>query len=401
MPDAAALTPQLLEAMRACLPAVGDRAVEAITSEVPSYRDTWRGPVGQTISRTVEVALDALVTLAGRPHGGNRVTPMSRAISGAYELGRGEARSGRSVDALLAAYRVGARVSWRELSQVALARGAGPQTLAGFAEWVFAYIDELSAASVAGHADETASIGRERVERLEALGRLLIAGETEDVLRAAATRAQWPLPHTLTAVILPSSQARSALLRLRSNTLQVEVGGSDREGERTVFLVPNVRNRSALLGRLAGRSAVVGPTRPWTAAGASYTRAVRAAAAAHSGASATASQTGAVVDSDDLLAELVLAADPEALADLRRRVLAPLDDIPAATRDRLIETLRSWLLSHGRREVIAAELHVHPQTVRYRMGRIRERYGDRLQDPRWVLALTVALGLPPSLETSR
>lgn len=394
MPDAAALTPELLGAMRACLPAVGDRAVEAITSEVPSYRDSWRGPVGQTISRTVEVALDALVTLAGRPRGGERVTPMSPAISGAYELGRGEARSGRSVDALLAAYRVGARVSWRELSQVALAQGAGPQTLAGFAEWVFAYIDELSAASVAGHADETSSIGREREERLAALGRLLIAGESEDVLRAAATRAQWPSPRTLTAVLVPSSQARSTLVRLRSNTLQVQVhvdGGGDRDGgERTAFLVPNVRNRAALLQRLDGRAAVVGPTRPWTAAGASYARALRAASMA--GAAIGSEEP---VDCDDLLAELVLAADPEALADLRRRVLAPLDDVPASTRDRLVETLRSWLLSHGRREAIAAELHVHPQTVRYRMGRIRERYGDRLADPRWILALTVALGLPP------
>jgi len=35
----------------------------------------------------------------------------------AYALGRGEARSGRTMDALLSAYRVGARVSWRELAK--------------------------------------------------------------------------------------------------------------------------------------------------------------------------------------------------------------------------------------------------------------------------------------------
>ncbi len=386
MADIAALTPDLMAAMRSCLPAVGDRAVEAITNEVPSYRDTWRGPVGQTISRTVGVALVALVTLAGRPTAGERVTPMSPAIAGAYELGRGEARGGRSVDALLAAYRVGARVSWRELSQVAVAQGAAPQTLAQFAEVVFAYIDELSAASVAGHADQMRSIGREREERLATLGRLIIAGESEEVLRVAATRAHWAAPRTLTAVLVPSSQARSTLVRLSAHTLQVQV--DDGEQERTVFLIPDVRNRSTLLGRLAGREAVVGPTRPWTAAGSSCARALRAAL--------TATASGGPVDTEDLLAELVLAADPEALADLRRRVLAPLDDVAATNRARLIETLRSWLLNHGRREVIAAELHVHPQTVRYRMGRIRERYGDRLQDPRWVLALTVALGLPPA-----
>ena len=46
---------------------------------------------------------------------------------------------------------------------------------------------------------------------------------------------------------------------------------------------------------------------------------------------------------------------------------------------------------HGRREEVAAALFVHPQTVRYRMGQLRELYGDRLEDPETVLALTVAL----------
>ena len=57
-----------------------------------------------------------------------------------------------------------------------------------------------------------------------------------------------------------------------------------------------------------------------------------------------------------------------------------------------METLRAWLLHHGRREQVAAELFVHPQTVRYRMGQLRELYGERLEDPRTVLELTIALG---------
>ena len=59
---------------------------------------------------------------------------------------------------------------------------------------------------------------------------------------------------------------------------------------------------------------------------------------------------------------------------------------PAAA-ERLAETLRSWLLHLGRRDAVAADLHVHAQTVRYRMGQLRELYGDRLDDPRTVLEL--------------
>ena len=72
----------------------------------------------------------------------------------------------------------------------------------------------------------------------------------------------------------------------------------------------------------------------------------------------------------------------------------PLDDLSAGAREKLVETLRSWLLHHGRRDRVAAELFVHPQTVRYRMGQLRELYGKRLEDPRTVLELTVALGVP-------
>ncbi len=64
-----------------------------------------------------------------------------------------------------------------------------------------------------------------------------------------------------------------------------------------------------------------------------------------------------------------------------------------AAREKLADTLRAWLLHHGRRERIAAELFVHPQTVRYRMGQLRAAYGARLDDPQTVLELTIALGL--------
>jgi len=101
------------------------------------------------------------------------------------------------------------------------------------------------------------------------------------------------------------------------------------------------------------------------------------------------------VDTDEHLAALVLGADPEAVADLRARVLAPLSGLRPGTAERLAETLRSWLLHQGRREEVAADLVVHPQTVRYRMTQLRDLYGDRLTDPETVLELIVALAVPP------
>jgi DNA-binding PucR family transcriptional regulator len=72
-------------------------------------------------------------------------------------------------------------------------------------------------------------------------------------------------------------------------------------------------------------------------------------------------------------------------------VLAPLASLRPATRQKLAETLRAWLLYQGRRDDIAAALFVHPQTVRYRMGQLRELYGERLDDPSTIRDLTLAL----------
>jgi DNA-binding PucR family transcriptional regulator len=166
-----------------------------------------------------------------------------------------------------------------------------------------------------------------------------------------------------------------------------------------VLLVPDAegRSRPALLRSLDGRDAVVGPPRPWQRAAASYARALRAV---RLGLDATVSGP---LDTDTRLADLVVRADDEALADLRTRVLAPMADLPAGTRDKLVETLRCWLLHQGRRDRVAAELFVHPQTVRYRMTQLRRLYGNRLDDPGSVLELTVALGaaLPPGSRTAR
>jgi hypothetical protein len=385
-----AIPAAVAQAMRAELPAVAQATVTEIIVEVPSYADAFSGDMGQVIGGAVELALGGFLELATARTGADAGTPIRPALDGAYELGRGEARSGRSMDALLAAYRVGARVSWRHLSARGVAAGLSASQLARFAELVFAYIDQLSAASVAGHSDELETTGRVRTRYLERLAGLLLRGGPLPELTAAAERADWAPPRTLTAVILPEAAVRGVLVSLDGRTLRSnqDVPGLDTTTELVVLLVPDAggRSRPALMRSLDGRDAVVGPPRPWAEAHTSYARAVRALQLG------LAAEGSDPVDTDRRLADLVLRADGEALADLRTRMLAPLDDLTPAAREKLVDTLRAWLLHHGRREQIAAALFVHPQTVRYRMGQLRERYGKRLDDPRTVLELTIALG---------
>ncbi|NJP34505.1 PucR family transcriptional regulator [Micromonospora thermarum] len=380
-------------ALRDRLPLLAERTVTAITAEVPSYSGTLTGQMRDKIEAAVQIALGNFLQLLERSHAADPSTPLVPALEAAYALGSGEAGSGRSMDALLAAYRVGARVSWREMSTIAVRGGLPAGTVAEFAELMFAYIDELSAASVAGHADELASAGRARRRNLERLAQQLVTGAAEDVLLRSAERADWPPPQTLTVVLLPRANLRAALALLPAHTLESgdDLPGAAAGEELAVLLVPDAHGdrRRQVARTLHGRRAVLGPARPWMRVTYSWQRATRALALG-----LLPADDGPPLDTEAHLAELLLGMDPEGLADLRARVLAPLAALPPTTAERLAETLRSWLLHHGRRDDVAADLFVHPQTVRYRMGKLRELYGDRLHDPATVLDLTLALAFP-------
>ena len=381
MTEPTTLSVEVARTIRRELPGVAEATVATIVAEVPAYAGAYADGMSATIENAVQLALGGFLELATTRGDSAADTPIQPALDASYKLGRGEARGGRSMDALLGAFRVGARVAFRGLADRAVAAGLTAAQLARFAELVFAYIDALSAAAVAGHTDERQATGRVRARLLEKLGQRLLAAAPQDELAAAAERADWPLPRTLTAVLLPAARVRGALALLDPRTLQP---GDD---ELSVLLVPDAEGtaRNALLRALEGKEAVVGPPRPWWDAGASYRRAVRVVELG------PAAGDRAPVDTQQRLCELVLRADEDALADLRTAVLAPLAELSEGSREKLTETLRAWLLHHGRREQVATALFVHPQTVRYRMGQLRELYGDRLEDPRTVLELTLAL----------
>ena len=101
--------------------------------------------------------------------------------------------------------------------------------------------------------------------------------------------------------------------------------------------------------------------------------------------------TAGMFVAEDHLIDLLLATQPRLVADLVRRRLAPLDALPDTARERLTDTLAAWLDHLGEARPAAGALNVHVQTVRYRLGQLRELLGDALDDPDVRLELALAL----------
>jgi DNA-binding PucR family transcriptional regulator len=98
-----------------------------------------------------------------------------------------------------------------------------------------------------------------------------------------------------------------------------------------------------------------------------------------------------IVVADDHRSELIAGSDRMLAEEIVRDRLAPLENETAASRERLSETLLAWLRNNGNVTAAAEELHVHGQTLRYRMARLNELLGDALDDPELRYELEFAL----------
>jgi DNA-binding PucR family transcriptional regulator len=152
---------------------------------------------------------------------------------------------------------------------------------------------------------------------------------------------------------------------------------------------PDGPGRAAAVERaLRGWLAAIGPAVPLARASVSLRWARRALALARGGVIASG---GAPVRCDRHLSTLLILADEDLARALRSTRLAPLARLRPAQRDRIAETLLAWLQLGENAAEVAHRMHVHPQTVRYRLRQIHELFGDQLRDPDTRFELQVAL----------
>lgn len=233
-----------VERLRAVLPELVDEMIATIQAEVPQYSRPMEGRFGEGVKRGVGVALDRFFALPGTRE--PALTDESRRVY--LGLGRGEVRMGRSLESLLAAYRTGARVCFHRFAHEAVAAGEPTEVVVALGESIFAYIDEVSAASVEGYAAEQSDRASDLDRRRAEIAAILLAGGGDELtLTRLASLAGWRLPAEVRLAVLPLEHSDGLRLALGPDALTLV------RATEVVCVLPAHLPRTAVDRALAGR----------------------------------------------------------------------------------------------------------------------------------------------------
>lgn len=359
------------------------RVLDTIVAEVPLYQRLPREQLDGEVLDICRTNLDWFLTTLAEAR-----LPSSEELA---EIRRSAARRAAEqvpLEALLSAYHVGGRVGWDKACEVATPEEAG--ALLEVATWLIGYLETVTSAVAGAYLEERESIYGEQRDARRTLVEALLSGQPADTLAARV------------GTQLAASYAVVALRIDRSS--DEEDAGIDG----TVAGRRKVRRLEDALGKVAGSGvlSLLGPTGGWVllpgdasappplldtpaelidelalATAAPLTAAVawRDRLTEMEDAAKEADDVLRLVLElglapgayrvDDLLLDYVLTR-PSPARDRLENLLAPLDDGPD-----LVATLQAYFANDFDRRTTAAELHVHPNTLDYRLRRVTELTG--------------------------
>jgi DNA-binding PucR family transcriptional regulator len=273
-----------------------------------------------------------------------------------------------------------------------VAQLAAPGDEQNLREAVLRYSREVAfaAAEVYAGAAEARGAWDARLESL--VVDAVLRGEADDSMQSRAAALGWGSVSNVSVIAGMSPEGNAAevvdLIRRAASRLKIESLAAV-QGQRLVVILGSLEDPSPKVQALAqyfGEGPIViGPTVPHLFA------AGRSARAALSGLVAARAWPDAPrpVLADELLAERVLAGDATARRAMIDRIYRPLSTAGKA----LFETATTYLDGGGGLESTARILFVHPNTVRYRLGRISAVTGYDLSQPREAHTVRLALAV--------
>ncbi|HEY8582219.1 MAG TPA: helix-turn-helix domain-containing protein [Capillimicrobium sp.] len=360
--------------------ALAERLLDSFRGAIAGYarlpEAVVRGQILDILRRNLELCLDWVAT--GREPTGADLAPFR-------ESAKNRALEGMPLEDLLAAYRLGGRAGWRAL--VESAEGDERAALPLAAELVMEYVDLVSGTVAQAYLEERQHLVSEEERGLRALLDRIVAGAPlDDAAQAAAERIGFAVagPHRAFAAATGGGAREHGRL---AGGLRARGVLALTEGDRVAGLASA---GGALPEPPDGALLVAGPP---AADGelAEELEDVRLAVD-------LARRRGrcGLVALDELTLDLLVAAAPRHARRLRDRVLGPLRAASAGPRLDLAATIETYLAAGLDRRRAAEQLHVHPNTLDYRLRRAAELTGLDLGRPDDLAVVVLALRQRPA-----
>jgi hypothetical protein len=355
---------------------VADRMVATFRSQISGYQrlpePVVMGQIAAIARRNVELFFRSI--LEGEDPSEPDLLPFR-------ESAKDRAAEGMPLEDLLHAYRLGGRIGWQAVVEAAR-EDERPCLLTG-AERLMDYVDSVSTAVAQAYLDERQHLVSEEERRLRDLFDAILGNAPlRPGLLELAERMGFelgdnyrPFAQTMPGAAAYEHGQMAAALRRRGVLALTE-------GDRVSGLAPaEVDGRLAVDGALV---AIADPT-PRSELGDALEE-VRLLVDLGE----RLGRTGELRP-EEHVAELLLARSPRLAAMLRERALGALERHSPRRGSDLLETLEVFLDCQLDRRRAAERLHVHPNTLDYRLKRAEELTGLRLSRPEDLTLMALAL----------
>jgi hypothetical protein len=358
---------------------------EVIRRAEPFYKAGGVVPVEDLRSSVLANLVHILSQLSGDPMPG---------LEPPRATGRRRAEQGAPLPVILHAYRVAGKFIWAAILAEAANDEVATTALLNAGSELWLIIDDHSGSVTDAYRDAVAERAHSDSQTRNAMLDVVLRGDLGDGSRLWESAATLRLPHQGTFVVVAARAPRPGVesiphaenaLRTRGiqSAWRVEVDAHIG----VVVLTPRagIDRLCAYLAELS--SGPVGVSAPYPSLD-QTPAAVRQARLAHASATPGSQE---LVRYEQAPIAILLASAPDAAAMVAQAILGPVLALPAAERDLLLDTLRMWFAEQGATSVAAEKLHVHRNTVRYRLRRLEELTGRSLSHPTGTAELHLAL----------
>ena len=357
---------------------VANEMVAKFRAEIASYQ---RLPESMLMGQIFEVSLRNVELFFRSVTDG--VEPSDDELVALRASARNRASEGMPLEDLLHAYRVGGRLGWRAL--LAAAEGTEEhRALLGAAELLMRYVDQVSAAVAQTYLYERQHLVSEEERVLRDLLEALLRDQPASTeMRAAASRIDFPIEHRYRAFVAtlagaPTHMHAGAAAALRARSVLALT-----EGDRVAGLAPADAS-SDLISEPSLLFALAQPAPCDELADLLDELRLLVELGRRKG------MTGEIAP-EDFVTELLLARSPRLARLARQRVLGSLESHRDSRSADLVATLATFVECELDRRRAAVQLHVHPNTLDYRLRRIAALTGLDLGRPEDITTVTLAL----------